>query len=50
MTEAIRDEGGTEVVAVEDVRVDLDHETRQLSYSARVVSIHGPFQVFSVVL
>ena len=50
MTGAIREEGGDEVVAVEDVRVDLDHDTRELSYSARVVSVYGPFQVFATVI
>ncbi len=45
ITAAIRDEGGDEVTDVVDVEVDLDHNTRVLSYSATVLTVYGPARI-----
>ena len=49
ISDAIRDEGADEVLAVTDVIADLDRPTRQLRYSASVSSIHGPIPISVVV-
>ena len=41
ITEAIRDEGGSEIVSIGDVTVDLDRETRTFRYSATVTTVYG---------
>ena len=43
ITNTILEEGGTEVVAVERVTVRLNHDTRELRYSAQVRTIYGRF-------
>ena len=45
LTDAIRDEGGAEVLDVVDVTATLDRETRTLSYRARVRTIYGDMAV-----
>ena len=41
VTEAIRVEGGTEIVSIDNVTVNLDPETRIFRYSASVTTIYG---------
>ena len=43
IVDAVREEGGDEVLDVVDVVVNLNHDTRVLRYSMRVVSVYGEF-------
>lgn len=45
ITETIRQEGGDEVVAVDDVEFSLDGRTREFRYSATVRTIYGDMPV-----
>ena len=41
ITDAIRDEGGDEILTIDEVTVSLDRDTRLFRYAARVVTIYG---------
>ena len=45
ITEAIRDEGGDEVIEVTQVRAELERGTRVLLYSCVVKTIYGPLEL-----
>ena len=46
----IRDEGREEITEITDERVELDQETRVLTYVSTVQSIYGPMDVVTPVL
>ena len=50
ITDAVIDEGGDEVQAVRAVDIKLDHESRQLTFTAAVDSIYGTFTATGSVL
>ena len=50
ITDAITDEGGDEVVAVADVNVDFDADSRRMTYTATVVSVYGTMVLSGPVL
>lgn len=45
ITEAIIEEGDDEVKTVDDVVSSLDHNTREFSYSAHVITVYGDMPV-----
>ena len=45
LVDAIRDEGGFEVIGVPESAVRLERETRVLRFAARVRTIYGPMEL-----
>ena len=50
IVDTVREEAEDEILDVTDVVVNLNHDTRVMRYSLRVVSIHGDFRVDGISL